>query len=199
MRVLLGIGNQGNRYQYNRHNVGFMFLDYFANKNSLSFTPSKGEYYFAKGNIEGNEFILVKPTTYVNNSGLAALDLVDSYDVDVLDVLVIYDDVNLDVAKFRVRASGGDGGHNGVSSIIYHLATNEFPRIRIGIGNDFENGDMANYVLSDFNNKEFEELENAFHKGTVLLEDFIKGGIKRMLDTNSKLFNSKSDNQSKGN
>ncbi len=196
MRIILGIGNPGSRYQFNRHNVGFMLLDHFANKYSLSFNPSKGDYYFAEGKIEDMEYLLVKPTTYVNNSGFAAFEILKKYEINTTDLLVVCDDVNLDVADLRLRASGGDGGHNGVSSIIYHFASNAFPRLRIGIGNDFEPGYLAEYVLTDFNQSELKELEKCFNTGALLIEEFIKGGIKQMLDANSKLYLSDSNNNS---
>ena len=190
MRIILGIGNPGSRYQLNRHNIGFMLLDYFANKNSLSFSPSKGDYYFASGGLEQSHYILIKPTTYVNNSGLAASDALKLFNIDVTDFLVVYDDINLEFTKLRVRASGGDGGHNGISSIIYHLSTNKFPRLRIGVGGDFEKGEMATYVLTNFNNSEIKLLNKTFDEGSALIEEFIKGGLKQMLDANSKLSNS---------
>jgi peptidyl-tRNA hydrolase, PTH1 family len=185
----LGIGNPGSRYKNNRHNIGFMFLDNLAQKYSLSFSPSKSDYYLAKGNLEEKDFSLIKPTTFVNNIGIAALGAVETYKIDFKDFLVIVDDINLDVSSYRVRASGGDGGHNGLSSIIYHLQTDQFPRIRIGIGNDFEKGSMADYVLSDFREDELKSLTDVFDQCTILVDDFIKGGIDKMLDTHSNTKN----------
>lgn len=187
MRVIFGIGNPGNKYQDNRHNVGFMQIDYFAGKNSLVFYPSKGSYYFCEGKLADNEFLLVKPITYVNNSGIAALELSERYNLNLDDFLVIHDDINLDVSTIKVKVSGSDGGHNGLSSLIYNLASNKFPRLRIGIGKGFKKGDMAEYVLSDFSNNEFEILKKIFNTGNFLIEEFISGGIKRLLDANSKI------------
>lgn len=187
MRVIFGIGNPGSKYQNNRHNVGFLLLDYFAGKYSLSFQPSKGSYYFCEGNISGNNFMLVKPTTYVNNSGIAAAELNEKFNLNLDDFLVIHDDINLEVSTLKVKVSGSDGGHNGISSLIYNFASNKFPRLRIGIGKNFKKGEMAEYVLSDFNNSEFEEFKNSFDAGSFLLEEFICGGTKRLLDANSRL------------
>ena len=187
MRVILGIGNPGNRYLNNRHNVGFILLDKLAGKYSLSFIPSKGDYYFCEGNIGTEKFSLIKPTTYVNNSGMAASQAIEYYEINVTDILVVYDDLNLEFSKIKVKVSGGDGGHNGIGSIIYHLNNDSFPRLRIGIGNDFEKGFMADYVLTDFNKNEFHELEDTFNTGIKLSEEFIRGGVKQMLDANSKL------------
>ena len=186
MRVIFGIGNPGNAYLNNRHNVGFLLLDYIASKYSNSFNPSKGDYYFCNGKIDDSEFSLIKPTTYVNNSGIAASQALQFYNINPSDFLIVYDDINLNFATVRVRASGGDGGHNGIGSIIYHLQTDKFPRIRIGIGSNFEKGFMANYVLTDFNKDELQALKNTFEHSVNLIEEFVKGGVKQLLDANSK-------------
>lgn len=188
MKVILGIGNPGTRYQYNRHNVGFMFVDYLAAKYSIQFNPAKGDYYIAKGSINNSKFSLIKPSTYVNNSGIAALQVMDAFNINTEDILVSVDDVNFDFSEFRVKEFGGDGGHNGLTSIIYHLNTNKFPRIKIGIGQDFEKGKMPEYVLSDFNDEEKKLLGDLFEKVSPLAEEFILGGIKQMLNANSRLF-----------
>lgn len=186
MRLILGIGNPGNKYKFNRHNAGFMVLDYIASLNSLSFSPSRGDYYAAKGIIEGNSYQLIKPVTYVNNSGLAAKQALETNKLNIEDLLVIHDDVNLPHADIRVKVRGGDGGHNGLASIIWHLS-DEFARIRIGIGNDFEKGSMADYVLSDFTVNEMKMLEGAFKTVSTLISAFIKEGLNGLLDENSRL------------
>ncbi len=199
MKVIFGIGNPGTRYQYNRHNVGFMFVDYLAAKYSIQFSPAKGDYYIAEGTINNSNFSLVKPVTYVNNSGEASLQLLKSFDINSEDILVTVDDVNFDFSEFRVNEFGGDGGHNGLASIIYHLNTNKFPRIRIGIGQNFEKGKMPEYVLSDFDDEEKKQLSSVFENISPLAEEFILGGIKQMLNANSRLFSkiSKKNNSNK--
>ena len=169
MRLILGIGNPGNKYIRNRHNIGFMMLDYFADKASLSFIPSKNDYYYTKGKINNSNFLLVKPTTYVNNSGFVANYLFEKYKLDISDFLVVIDDVNLQTGTLRLKRSGGDGGHNGMSSIIYHLQDDQFPRLKIGVGSNFEKGNMVNYVLGDFSDEEFTELKPSFEDGVFLL------------------------------
>jgi PTH1 family peptidyl-tRNA hydrolase len=185
VRVILGIGNPGGKYEYNRHNIGFKLLDHFAAKNSLSFIPSKGSYYYCKGRICNNDYCLIKPTTYVNNSGIAAAELVESQNLSLSDLLVVHDDINLNVGNIKVKLSGGDGGHNGINSIIYHLISNEFTRLRIGVGDNFERGEMAAFVLSDFSPDENKILTRVFESGSYLIEEFIKGGVKQILDANS--------------
>ncbi len=187
MRLVLGIGNPGNRYSFTRHNAGFLFLDNYALKNSLSFKASKYDYYYAEGKTADCGFSLIKPSTFVNNSGIAVLQALVEFDVQISDLLVIADDVNLETGKFRIRANGGDGGHNGLNSIIYHLNSNDFPRLRIGIGNDFGRGQMADYVLSAFSKEEEVLISRVFDETIVLIDEFIKFGTKGMLDANSKL------------
>ena len=103
MRIIFGIGNPGNRYQFNRHNVGFMFLDYFAKSLSAYFKPSKSEYYYSEGKLDDQSFSLVKPITYVNNSGIAALQAIQNYKIELKDFLFVYDDLNLEFPDLRVR------------------------------------------------------------------------------------------------
>ena len=189
MRVIVGIGNPGSRYQNNRHNVGFQFLDFFCAKKKLLFKASKFDYHFSEGEFLSFPFIMIKPDTYVNNSGLAVLDCINHYKIVVDDVLVVVDDINLSLADIRIRKSGGDGGHNGLTSIIYHLQSKNFSRLRIGIGNDFQSGNLAEYVLSDFDKKDFMQLENSFNLSIQLVESFISDGYNKMLSTFSRLKN----------
>ncbi|MGE5440988.1 MAG: aminoacyl-tRNA hydrolase [Bacteroidota bacterium] len=182
MRAIFAIGNPGSRYEKTRHNVGVMLLDYFAQKFDLSFKASKKSYYFAEGELNGSPFILIRPSTYVNLSGIAASDFISEHKLELEDFLVLYDDLNLSLAQLKVKLSGGDGGHNGISSVIYHLASDKFPRLRIGIGRNFSQGQMADYVLSTFSEEEFKALEPAFMTGSMMLEEYVKGGVKNMLD-----------------
>lgn len=196
MRLILGIGNPGERYRKNRHNVGFVLLDHLAEKYLISFLPSKNDYYFAEKKIGENYFCLIKPSNYVNNSGFAAVQAITSYNCSVSDLLVIHDDVYLSTGTFKVKLSGGDGGHNGVESIIYQLGSEYFTRIRIGVGgSNFSQETIADYVLSDFSQSDHSLLEKVFENCTVLVEAFILGGTKQLLDTNSKFI--KSNNEEK--
>lgn len=187
MRIIIGIGNPGSRYRLNRHNVGFQFLDYYSEKKSLSFRSSKFDFYCAEGEIDNNPILLVKPTTYVNNSGLAAVEMVNHFNISLSDLLVVVDDINLPLAEIRLRKSGGDGGHNGLNSIIYHLNSIDFPRLRIGIGNDFKADNLPEYVLSDFKENEFIDLKKVFEICIPLVDDFIVDGFQKMLNSFSRL------------
>lgn len=196
MRVIFGIGNPGIRYEYTRHNAGFLLLNYFSKKNSIRFKETSGEYLEASGKIEDKNYSLIKPVTFVNNSGLAARQVCDKYEIEPENFLVVCDDSNLKNYSIRVRLSGGDGGHNGLYSIIYHLVAEKFPRIRIGIGKSSIDDDLVNYVLSEFPKSELEKFENTFKTCAILIENFIIGGNKKMLEANSILIKSEKQNNS---
>ncbi len=196
MRVIFGIGNPGIRYEHTRHNAGFLLLDFFAQEKSLRFKDTTGDYLEAKGIIDDENFILIKPVTFVNNSGAAARQVIEKFKIEPQDFLVVCDDVNLAAFNLRVRLSGGDGGHNGLSSIIYHLVTDQFPRIRIGIGINPQETALSDYVLSNFTDSEMEIIKNTFQKCIVLIKEFITGGSKKMLEANSILMKSENQNNS---
>ena len=196
MRVIFGIGNPGIRYENTRHNAGFLLLDFFAQKKSLSFKETMGEYFKALGKIGDQDYVLIKPSTYVNNSGIAARQVFDKYSPAIEDFLVVSDDTNLKTYVLRVRLSGSDGGHNGLSSIIFHLITDQFPRIRIGIGSNPSDVTLSEYVLSEFSKNELVEYQNTFIKGSQLIEEFIVGGSKKMLEANSVFIKSENQNNS---
>lgn len=182
MRVIFGIGNPGKRYQNTKHNIGFVVLDYLSKIYKIEFKASQYDYYFTEGHIGEFKFVLVKPTTYVNNSGLAFKDLIREYLLDPKDVLVVHDDLNLKLGQIKIKQSGSDGGHNGVASVIYHLMTDQFPRLRFGIGRDFQQGEMADYVLGKFDNNELSYIEPSIKFAGAIIEEFIKGGAKIALD-----------------
>ncbi len=192
MRAVLGIGNIGLRYQRNRHNAGFLVLDYFAQNRSIKFRAAKGDYYFCEGDLNQVHYFLIKPSNYVNNSGVAALQFLEKHKIDISDLLVVCDDVNMKMGKLRVRKSGGDGGHNGLASLIYHLNSNQFPRLRIGIGSDFNEGKLSSYVLDDFSENDATILKSVLKNSSLLVEEFIIGGIESLLNANSKLYNNDS-------
>ncbi len=196
MRVIIGIGNPGIRYEFTRHNAGFLLLDFFAKKKSINFKEAAGDYLEATGKIGAKNFTLIKPVTYVNNSGISARQIFEKYSLLPEECLVVCDDTDLKNYDFRVRLSGGDGGHNGLSSIIYHLMTEQFPRIRIGIGTNPPDMVLSDYVLSEFSKSELQEYQTTFRKYVLLIEEFIVGGSKKMLEANSVLVKSENPNNS---
>lgn len=187
MRVIFGVGNPGTTYRFSRHNAGFLFLDHLAEKFSTKFNPASGDYYFAGGNLNNHEFLLIKPTTFVNNCGVAVQQVLHKYNIPDTELIVVCDDINLDERVIRLRLSGGDGGHNGLASIIYHLNSDQFPRLRIGIGKNLAEKELADYVLSDFTKKELNHLQESFEKAFLLIKEFILCGAKLMLEANSRL------------
>lgn len=157
-------------------------LDAFAHKHKIKFNPSKRDFYISEGKKGPSDFFLIKPTTFMNLSGTALLDFVEDTPIELENILVVYDDVNLSVGQIRLRKSGSDGGHNGIKSIIYHLQNDQFPRLRFGIGNKFDKGEMADYVLEKFNNDETEIIKTNIDFSVELIENFIDGGYKKMAD-----------------
>lgn len=193
MRAVLGIGNPGKKYQDTRHNIGFKILDNFAEKHKLFFKASKGEFYIAGSEFNASPFFLVKPITYVNNSGIAAKEILESLKLKLDDLLIVADDINLQLGKIRIRKSGGDGGHNGIASIIYHLESDQFPRLRFGLGSDFKKGAMADFVLDKFSNEDTKIINPALNSAIEIIEQFIEGGIDISLKHFSKV-NQQSNN-----
>ncbi|MFH1527241.1 MAG: aminoacyl-tRNA hydrolase [Bacteroidota bacterium] len=187
MKIILGIGNPEKKYGKTRHNIGFIILDALCEKYNLSFMPGDGNYYFTGSNINASHFILIKPTTYVNLSGVAVKQVLEQYDISLENLLVVSDDLSLDAGSIRLRRSGGDGGHNGLASIIYELEDNKFPRLRFGIGCNFESGLMSDYVLEKFSEKDLLNLKPKIDSAVSLIEKFIAGGTQLMFDEFSKL------------
>lgn len=160
MKIFVGLGNPGKKYENTRHNAGFMVMDELAKLCEVSFDQEKFSAYFAKTKLKGEDVILLKPTTYMNNSGFALRQCMDFYKASPEDVTVIYDDVDLPVGKIRLRQKGSAGGHNGIKSIIQCIFTSEFDRIRVGVGKDPQI-DIINWVLGKFREEEQKDLKNA--------------------------------------
>ncbi len=153
MLCLIGLGNPGAEYEETRHNIGFEIVERIAAQLKAPFKPGKGDYTLAVGSFKNEEIGLVKPLTYMNNSGEAVLDIRNRYDIPLERFLILCDDFQLPLGRLRMRPDGSDGGHNGLYSIIYHLKSNSFPRLRCGIASDRMPADktlMATYVLSPF-------------------------------------------------
>jgi len=194
LKLIVGIGNPGAKYLNTKHNIGFQILDLFCEKHNLNFQPTKSNFWIVESNLDTFHFFLVKPATYVNNSGLAVKNIFENSNIDLSNLLVVYDDTNLETGEIRIRKSGGDGGHNGIKSIIYHLENNNFMRLRIGVGKPDENENLADYVLSDFNKNNIKILNEKSPLIISLIEEFIKGGATSMLNYFSKESNISSSN-----
>ncbi|HEX7065158.1 MAG TPA: aminoacyl-tRNA hydrolase [Bacillales bacterium] len=155
MKVIVGLGNPGFQYEKTRHNVGFMVLDELSKRLGIPVKKKKFNAVFGMGTLQGEKIVLVKPLTYMNASGEAVRPLLDYYNAAADDLVVVYDDLDLPAGKIRLRQKGGTGGHNGMKSIVAHLGTKEFKRIRIGIGRPESPGiGVIDYVLKPFSKKE---------------------------------------------
>lgn len=162
MIIIAGLGNPGREYQGTRHNAGFMVIDALAEKYGIDVAEKKHKGLIGKGTIEGKKVILAKPQTFMNSSGECLRELFDYYKPDVTtELIVVYDDITLDVGGLRVRKKGSAGGHNGMKSIIAHLGTEEFLRIRVGIGEKPPRMDLADWVLGHFHKEDIEKLNDA--------------------------------------
>lgn len=189
MKAIFGLGNPGKRYLNTRHNIGFRILDNFAKKHNLFFEPSKSDYWYLESSFNTFPFFLIKPTTFVNNSGIVVYEIIKNFNIELKDILIIYDDINLEFGKIRIRKSGSDGGHNGIKSVIYHLQTNNFPRLRYGVSLPQENENLSNYVLSELSEIETEIFNNQIIFLIELIEHFISGNLNEMLNFFSNSLN----------
>ena len=179
--IIVGLGNPGKEYAKTRHNIGFMFVDAIADSYKVEFKLDKKlQCMKSEIMIGGEKHILVKPITYMNLSGNSVRSVMDYYKKTPDDVIVIYDDMDLDLAKVRIRKNGSSGGHNGIKSIIACLNTQEFKRIRIGIGPHPQ--DAIDYVLGCFSKKEQTALDNVFVKSTSMIEDLINKGMDYLMN-----------------
>lgn len=147
MKLIVGLGNPGSQYEQTRHNVGFRVVDRLAEQQKWTW-ERRGRAMLANGNLGSEKVVLIKPLTFMNNSGEAVSELVRWYKVQPEDVLIVYDELDLPLGKVRLRSNGSAGGHNGLNSIIHHLHTNQFPRLRVGIGRPTNTRmDTVDYVL----------------------------------------------------
>lgn len=180
MKLIVGLGNYGGEYKNTRHNIGFMALDFYAKKNNLSIDKRKFKGLYTETIIEGEKVLLLEPQTYMNLSGECVRDFVLYFNIDVKDILVIYDDMDLDVGVLRLREKGSAGGHNGIKNIIEHLKTSDFKRVRVGISKD-KNVDTVNYVLGKFNGEDKQIIEEKIELISSLIEDFVKYDFNKVM------------------
>lgn len=167
MVLIAGLGNPGVEYAATRHNIGFDMVTYLSDKYNIPMRSKEGKAIVGKGIIEGQKVMLAQPQTYMNLSGESVRALMDFYKLDIEDFIVIYDDISLPVGQIRIRAKGSAGGHNGIKSIIQHLGTQEFARIKIGVGGKPEGGDLVKHVLGRFSKEE----DGMFRKVFALAEE----------------------------
>ena len=185
MPLIVGLGNPGSKYAGTRHNIGFELIDTLASRLSAPLKAGKGLYYESKARYGDHQVILLKPTTFMNRSGDAVQQALHWYKLQPDECLVCYDDLNIDTGTLRLRPGGSAGGHNGIKDIIQKLGTDTFPRLRIGIGDDFRDGQQVQYVLSPFDADQREIMDITVEKAADAVLSFIDDGI----DTAMNKFN----------
>ncbi len=173
LKLLVGLGNPGREYEQTRHNVGFMVIDELAKRWNLSYNQTKFNGLFSSHIVGTEKVILCKPLTYMNLSGECVRPLMDYFKMDIDDLLVIYDDLDLPVGKIRLRVKGSAGGHNGIKSLIHHLGTDQFKRIRIGIGRPQNGQKVTDYVLGRFISEEQPDIQHAIIRAADACEKFM--------------------------
>lgn len=183
MKMFVGLGNPGSRYERTRHNVGFMVIDELARRFGIDVSRSEKDALTGKGLVGGHSVMLVKPQTFMNLSGRAVSRLFNYYMEDPEDLVVVYDEIDLDLGRLRIRRNGSPGTHNGMKSIVRDLATNEFPRLRFGVRGETysKSRDLAGYVLERFTDEEVPYVNDAIDRAAdalvVVARDDIQGAM----------------------
>ncbi len=176
MKIIVGLGNPGKKYDDTRHNIGFAFIEAFAHKHGVKINKSECSALCGMARICGEQVVLAKPQTFMNLSGEAVKSLSAKYKAEPEDIIVLFDDVSLDVGKLRIRQRGSAGGHNGIKSIIYRLGSEDFPRLKIGVGEKpFPQMDLADHVLGKFSSEDQKALINIIPHMCDALELMITG------------------------
>ena len=179
MKLIVGLGNKGNEYNNTRHNVGFMVVDNYINKNNLTL-KFKLDGLYAETIINGGKVIFLKPQNYINLSGDVINKYIKYFKIDIKDILVIHDDMDLEIGTFKIRYKGGSAGHNGLKNIEANLKTNEYKRIKIGISKN--NIDKVDYVLGKFSSTELSKLNKVIDITYNIIEDFVSLSFENLMN-----------------
>ena len=174
MKCIVGLGNIGKRFELTRHNIGFEVIDYILKKHNFSLDKQKFKGAYTIERLNGDKVLFIEPMTMMNLSGEAVGPLMDYYNVEVEDLIVLYDDLDLSQGQIRLRQKGSAGGHNGMKSIIKHLGTDQFKRIRIGVGRPTNGMSVPDYVLQKFSNEEMMTMEKVIEHAAQAVEAFIE-------------------------
>jgi len=182
--IIAGLGNPGPKYARTYHNCGYMVLEILSQRHNFSLKKIKFKALTAELNFAGQRVIFLQPTTYMNNSGESIREAVDFYKLPLENLLVIYDDIDIELGTIRIRSKGSGGSHNGMRSIIQHLSADDFPRIRVGIGPQPTNIDIVQYVMSNVAQNQQEELYAALNKAAdaveIMLEETLDIAMNRL-------------------
>ncbi len=182
MYIIAGLGNPTKEYDKTRHNVGFGVIDALADQYGIDVSERKHKALCGKGVIEGQRVLLIKPQTFMNLSGESLRAAMDYYKVTPQEMIVVYDDISLDPGQLRIRLKGSAGGHNGIKNIIAHLGTQEFPRVKVGVGAKPPRMDLKDYVLSRFSQGERELMDQAFREAADAVVMMMTEGADRAMN-----------------
>lgn len=175
MKIIVGLGNPGEKYSQTRHNIGWLFIDYLSKIYNVDVSKCSNDALVGEVKINGEKVIFAKPTTFMNLSGNSVVKLKNWYKVENKDILVIFDDIDIPFQTFRYREKGSGGSHNGMKNIVQMLSSEEIPRIRIGLGGlKHEKQDMADFVLQKFKKDELKKLEDVFFEVSKKVDEFLK-------------------------
>ena len=180
MKLIVGLGNPGKEYENTRHNIGFIFIDYFAEKNKITIDKEKFNGLYTQITINNEKVILLKPLSYMNLSGEVVRKFVDYFKIDINNILIISDDLDMNFGKLRLRPDGSSGGHNGLKNIALNLNTESFKRLKIGISNN-KDIDTKDYVLGKFSKEEKETINNLKEQVSNILGDFITTDFDKLM------------------
>lgn len=186
MYLIVGLGNPGKQYETTRHNVGFTAIDEIAKELDIKVDKLKFKSLIGEGRIGSEKIILAKPQTFMNLSGQAVVELMNYYKIDLSNMIVIYDDIDLDVGRIRIRKSGSAGTHNGMRNIILLLGKQDFPRIRIGVSKPKHGEDLANFVLSRFDKVEVENVKESIKDASSAIIETIKTNLDKAMNMYNK-------------
>ena len=182
MYLIAGLGNPGEKYTFTRHNAGFLAIDYISQKQNIEVKKIKHKAVIGEGVIAGERVVLAKPQTFMNLSGESIKELTAWYKIPNENIIIIYDDTSMPTGSIRIREKGSSGGHNGMKSIIQHLSTDIFPRLKIGINAKPEGYDLADYVLGKFKKEEMSVMNEAFDKAADALIDYTDMDFDKLMN-----------------
>ncbi|MDO5707799.1 MAG: aminoacyl-tRNA hydrolase [Andreesenia angusta] len=182
MYIIVGLGNPGNKYKGTKHNIGFEVIDRLSSEYNISLNKIKFKSIYGEINIDGEKVILMKPQTFMNNSGEAVREIQSYFKIPIENIIVIQDDIDLDIGKLRLRRKGSAGSHNGLKSIIYLLKDDRFPRVKIGVGRQREGQNLADYVLSGFRKEDIETVEIAIERAADAVVSIVADGIDKAMN-----------------
>lgn len=181
MKLIVGLGNPGAKYEFTRHNAGFLMLDFYAKEKGFEINKLKNKALISEQFINGEKVIFAKPQTFMNLSGDSVLLLAEYYGIDNEDIFIIYDDISLPLGKIRIRKKGSAGGHNGIKDLILKLSGDDFCRLKIGVS---ENGgkDLIDYVLGAFSKNELADLKKIAKKSVEIIDCYLKDGVEECMN-----------------